>query len=294
MVAPTASNGTKPTDAGAARNETGSYRTRYDAATTTRNSDGVVEHSCRDRLWVGDARHMDTVGDIADNSVALVVTSPPYFAGKEYEAVLGQGHVPADYLTFLDMLEAVFTECVRKLAPSGRIAVNVANLGRRPYRSLSTDVIQILQNRLGLCLCGEVIWVKARGAAGSCAWGSFRQPSNPVLRDLTERVVIAAKRLPDDDEVVAAAATDIWEIAAASATRVGHPAPFPVELPKRLIEQNTSPGDLVLDPFMGAGTTALAALQTGRHYVGFDTDVAYIDTANKRIAKQQTNEQNGC
>ena len=131
--------------------------------------------------------------EVEDASVALVVTSPPYFAGKEYEEALGEGHIPASYLDYLDMLTEVFAECVRTLEPGGRIAVNVANLGRKPYRSLSADVIAILQDRLGLLLRGEVIWLKARGASGSCAWGSFRSPANPVLRDLTERVVIASK-----------------------------------------------------------------------------------------------------
>ena len=269
------------------------------------DDDSIAEHSCRDHLWVGDARDMDACGDVADNSVALVVTSPPYFAGKEYEEALGEGHVPADYLAYLDMLTDVFAECVRKLEPGGRIAVNIANLGRRPYRSLSADVVQILQDRLRLLLRGEVIWVKARGAAGNCAWGSFRGPANPVLRDLTERVVIASKGRLDRARPVAQradeklpfeatapveefmeATTDIWEIPPVSATRVGHPAPFPVELPKRLIELYTYRGDLVLDPFMGAGTTAVAALRTGRHYVGFDTDAAYIATAEKRIAAE--------
>ena len=270
------------------------------------DDDSIAEHSCRDHLWVGDARGMDACGDVADNSVALVVTSPPYFAGKEYEEALGEGHVPADYLAYLDMLEDVFAECVRKLEPGGRIAVNIANLGRRPYRSLSADVVQILQDRLRLLLRGEVIWVKARGAAGNCAWGSFRGPANPVLRDLTERVVIASKGRLDRARPVAQradeglpfeatapveefmeATTDIWEIPPVSATRVGHPAPFPVELPKRLIELYAYRGDLVLDPFMGAGTTAVAALRTGRHYVGFDTDAAYIATAGKRIAAER-------
>ena len=127
------------------------------------------------------------------SSVALVVTSPPYFAGKAYEAELGEGHIPATYVEYLTMLEDVFAECVAKLEPGGRIAVNVANLGRKPYRSLSADVIGILQDRLGLLLRGEVVWRKARGAGGNCAWGSFKQPANPVLRDLTERVVIASK-----------------------------------------------------------------------------------------------------
>src|SRR5687768_8651639 len=128
-----------------------------------------------DRIYCADARHMT---EIADNSVALVVTSPPYFAGKEYEEALGEGHVPADYVDYLEMLHDVFAECVRVLEPGGRIAVNVANLGRRPYRSLASDVIAILQDRLGLLLRGEIVWQKGQGAAGSCAWGSFQSAAN--------------------------------------------------------------------------------------------------------------------
>lgn len=156
------------------------------------SDDTVVPAAAVDEIWVGDARAMDRVADIADGSVALVVTSPPYFAGKEYETAMGEGHVPESYVAYLDMLRDVFAECVRKLEPGGRIAVNVANLGRKPYRSLSADVIDILQ-RLGLLLRGEVIWVKGKAAGGSCAWGTFQRPGNPVLRDLTERVVIASK-----------------------------------------------------------------------------------------------------
>ena len=130
--------------------------------------------------------------DVADNSVALVVTSPPYFAGKAYEESLGENGVPADYFEYLAMLERVFAECARVLEPGGRIAVNVANLGRRPYRSLAGDVTQILQD-LGLLLRGEVVWWKGRAAGGSCAWGTLPAPVNPVLRDVTERIVIASK-----------------------------------------------------------------------------------------------------
>ena len=138
----------------------------------------------------GDARHMDR---IADGSVALVVTSPPYFAGKQYEEELERDGVPSSYLDYLTMLTEVFADCVRTLEPGGRIAVNVANLGRKPYRSLSADVIRILEHDLGLLLRGELIWQKGEGASGSCAWGSFRSAANPVLRDLTERVVVASK-----------------------------------------------------------------------------------------------------
>lgn len=96
-------------------------------------------------LVCGDSR---TVA-LPANSVALVVTSPPYFAGKEYEEALGQGAIPATYAEYLKLLSDVFQECLRLLEPGGRIAVNVANLGRKPYRSLSADVIRILDDDLG-------------------------------------------------------------------------------------------------------------------------------------------------
>jgi site-specific DNA-methyltransferase (adenine-specific) len=193
------------------------------------------------------------------------------------------------------MLRDVLGECVRKLEPGGRIAVNVANLGRKPFRSLAGDVTTILQDRLRLLLRGEVVWRKARGAAGSCAWGSYRSPANPTLRDLTERVVIASKgrfdRARQGEATIGAdefmeATLDVWDLPAESATRVGHPAPFPVELPQRLIELYTWRGDLVLDPFMGAGSTAVAAVRTGRHYIGYDTEPAYVEAATARLAEE--------
>jgi site-specific DNA-methyltransferase (adenine-specific) len=262
-----------------------------------------------DQIYVGDARSMDRV---RPSSVALVVTSPPYFAGKAYEEALGEGHIPATYVEYLTMLEDVFAECADKLEAGGRIAVNVANLGRKPYRSLSADVIGILQDRLGLLLRGEVIWRKARGAGSNCAWGSFKAPANPVLRDLTERVVIASKgrfdrarkgpvRVKEGLPSVATttadefmdATLDVWELAPESAIRVGHPAPFPVELPQRLIDLYTYEGDVVLDPFMGSGTTAVAAVRTGRRYLGYDTDEAYVKAARERaeaeVARVQAN-----
>jgi site-specific DNA-methyltransferase (adenine-specific) len=265
----------------------------------------ISPHATRDKVWVGDATDMDRYGKVADNSVALVVTSPPYFAGKEYEEALGQGTVPASYAEYLDMLFAVFDECKRKLEPGGRIAVNVANLGRKPYRSLSADVIEILE-RLGLLLRGEIIWVKQQAAGGSCAWGTYQRPGNPVLRDITERIVIASKnrfdrartpeqrlleRLPNEGSIFmddfVDATTDVWYIPSESATRVGHPAPFPVELPRRLIDLYTYREDLVLDPFMGSGSTAVAAIRTERFFVGFDTESEYVDRANERIVEER-------
>lgn len=256
-----------------------------------------------DQLFCGDARAM-TSGQVADRSVALLVTSPPYFTGKEYETDMASGHVPASYVDYLEMIHDVLAVSLTKLEPGGRMAINIANLGRKPYRSLSSDLISILQDDLGMLLRGEIIWQKARGAAGSCAWGSYRSPQNPVLRDVTERIVIASKGRFDravkrsvreargmpheatiETDDFMESTLDVWEMPAASATRVGHPAPFPVELPRRLIELYTYKGDLVLDPFIGSGTTALAAIATGRHYVGFDTEPSYIELAERRIAE---------
>lgn len=263
----------------------------------------VAPDKALDKLIVGDARRME---EVPDSSVALVVTSPPYFAGKEYEEALGEEGVPSTYLEYLDLLRDVFRECVRTLEPGGRIAVNVANLGRRPYRSLSADVIGILQDDLRLLLRGEIIWVKQRGSSGSCAWGSFQRPANPVLRDLTERVVVASKGrfdravspkrraaegLPSEASMTREDfmenTLDVWEIPAESATRVGHPAPFPIELPARLIELYTYRDDLVLDPFAGSGTAAVAAVRSGRHYVGYDLDDSYIRLAEGRVAEER-------
>jgi site-specific DNA-methyltransferase (adenine-specific) len=256
-----------------------------------------------DRIHIGDSRTMPAV---EESSVALVVTSPPYFAGKEYEEALGQGHVPGTYIEYLAMLTEVFAECVRKLEPGGRIAVNVANLGRKPYRSLAADVISILQDELGMLLRGEIVWIKGRGASGSCAWGSWQSPANPVLRDLSERIVIASKgrfdralnrreralkRLPSEASIFKddfmEATTDVWDIPAASATRVNHPAPFPVELPQRLIELYTYRDDVVLDPFMGSGTTAVAAIRSERHFVGYDMDASYVELALTRVQAER-------
>jgi DNA modification methylase len=247
---------------------------------------------------VGDARNMS---QLADGEVALVVTSPPYFAGKQYEEEIERDGIPSSYTEYLELLADVFSECKRVLEPGGRIAVNVANLGRKPYRSLAADVIGILQ-RLGLLLRGEVIWQKGEGASGSCAWGSYRSPANPVLRDLTERVIIASKGrfdralsskarrelgLPCEVTVSAdefmAATLDLWQIPPESAKRVHHPAPFPVGLPERLIHMYTYRNDLVIDPFLGSGSTLVAAHRLGRRYLGYDLDPAYVEIARHRV-----------
>jgi len=298
-----AREGTATSQFGVSRRENHDATSFYDRfpAPTLLDDDTVNPCTLRDTIVTGDARDLSAVPDC---SVALVVTSPPYFAGKAYETEMGEGAVPASYLEYLVMLRDVFAECWRVLEPGGRIAVNVANLGRKPFRSLASDVTTILQNDLGFLLRGEIVWIKAEGANGSCAWGSYASAANPVLRDLTERIVIASKGRFDralkrserekrglpfensiDPDDFRNWTLDTWRIQPESATRVGHPAPFPVELPRRCIELYTYVGDTVLDPFMGAGQTAIAARRTGRHYVGFEIDPEYVALAERRVAE---------
>lgn len=245
----------------------------------------------------GDVHGGDAVAlDLPDCCAGLVVTSPPYFAAKEYDT--------GTWDQYVDLLRSSIGEAFRVLEPGGRIAFNVAGLGRRPYIPLPHLVAQIM-TETGFLLRGEVVWVKAAGS-GSCAWGSFRSPSNPTLRDLTERVVIASKEqfgrcgkpterrdagLPHRSTITKTefmeATLDVWNIPPESAKRVGHPAPFPVALPRRVIELYTFEGDLVVDPFAGAGTTGIAAKQTGRRFYGVDLNPEYVDLANTRISQAQ-------
>ena len=278
------------------------FYSRFAAPVLSRDDAVLAPAPVEHPFVCGDSRDMRT---IADGSVALVVTSPPYFAGKAYEEELGRDGVPGSYLEYLELLNDVFAECVRTLEPGGRIAVNVANLGRKPYRSLSADVIHILQDRLGLLLRGEIVWRKAEGATGSCAWGSFRSAANPALRDVTERVIVASKGRFDRARTVKQRAEqglpsqsdlatdefmeltlDLWEVPTESARRVNHPAPFPVELPEKLIKLFTYRDDLVLDPFMGSGSTLIAAARLGRRYVGYELDAAYVQIARERVASE--------
>ena len=243
----------------------------------------------RDTLIHGDAQDMSKV---PDNSVHLMVTSPPYNVTKEYD----------DDLTlteYLDLLRNVFSEVYRVLVPGGRAVVNIANVGRKPYIPLASHV-NILMADLGFLMRGEVIWDKSASAGASTAWGSFQSASNPCLRDIHEYLLIFSKGQfklertsedKDDGRVDSIEKQEfiswtksIWSFPTASAKKIGHPAPFPVELPRRCIEFFTFLGDVVLDPFMGSGSTAIAASQSGRSYICYDIDQTYIELAEQRLA----------
>jgi modification methylase len=226
----------------------------------------------------------EQMSELPDNSVALMVTSPPYHVGKDYDA-------DTSFDDFLGMLRTVLAETHRVLEPGGRMVVNVANLGRRPYVPLASFVTQMALD-LDFFPRGEVIWVKAAGAGGNCAWGSWMSASNPTLRDVHEYCLCFSKGRMDrvrqgvptiERDEFMEATLSVWHLPPESARRVGHPAPFPIALPRRFIELYTFVGDVVLDPFLGSGSTAVAAVEANRRFVGYELDSAYARLARRRV-----------
>lgn len=232
----------------------------------------------------------ESMAQIPNNAVHLMVTSPPYNAGKEYD----QDLTLEDYLAFL---RRIWDEVYRVLVPGGRACINIANLGRKPYLPLHAYLAQDMEG-LGFLMRGEIIWNKAASASASTAWGSWCSPTNPTLRDVHEYILVFSKSSYQRKNIYQARSSitrdhflewtkSVWNIPAESARKIGHPAPFPLELPRRLIELYTFEGEIVLDPFMGSGQTALAALSTGRRYIGYEINPSYISLAEKRIIEFQ-------
>lgn len=230
----------------------------------------------------------ENMKELPDCSVHLMVTSPPYNVGKDYDDDLSLEE-------YFDLLRNVFKETYRVLVPGGRVAINIANVGRKPYIPLNSAVTYIMQD-LGFLMRGEIIWQKGASSGGSCAWGSWQSASNPVLRDTHEYITIYCKDMFKRENSAKKKNTisrdefleytkSIWEFNTESAKKVKHPAPFPVELPRRLIQLYTFEGDIVLDPFMGSGSTAIAAIISDRKYVGYDISDEYCAVSNERIEK---------
>jgi site-specific DNA-methyltransferase (adenine-specific) len=228
----------------------------------------------------------EAMSELPDCSVHLMVTSPPYNVGKEYDENLSL----EEYLGFL---RNVWREVYRVLVPGGRACVNIANLGRKPYIPLN-GLIAKEMIELGFLMRGEIIWDKAASSSTSTAWGSWQSATNPTLRDTHEYILVFSKgsfRRDKMDGRVSTISKDqfleftksVWVFPSESARKVGHPAPFPVELPYRLIQLYTFSNEIVLDPFMGSGQTAIAALKAGRHFIGYETSEEYLALANGRI-----------
>ncbi len=260
------------------------------------NGQDFVENSIQpeylDKIFGTSSERM---AELPDDSVHLMVTSPPYNVGKDYDADL----TLQEHLAFL---KRVWAEVHRVLVPGGRACINVANLGRKPYIPLHAFMARDLLD-LHFLMRGEIIWDKGASASASTAWGSWQSAANPTLRDIHEYILVFSKgsfrRGPIGQDAPEGArkstitkeqfleyTKSVWDFSAESARKIGHPAPFPVELPYRLIQLYTFEGEVVLDPFMGSGQTALAALKSGRHFVGYEINGEYRKLAQKRIVER--------
>jgi len=224
--------------------------------------------------------------ELPENSIHLMVTSPPYNVGKEYDKNL----TLEEYRAFL---KRVWSQVHRVLVPGGRACINIANLGRKPYIPLHAFIVEDMLD-LGFLMRGEIIWNKASSGSPSTAWGSWLSAANPTLRDIHEYILVFSKgtfrrkntnkrKNTISREEFLEFTKSVWTFAAELATKVGHPAPFPVELPYRLIHLYTFKDEVVLDPFIGSGQAAIAAIKTERHYVGYEINKEYIQLAGRRI-----------
>lgn len=236
-----------------------------------------------DRLFCKSSENME---ELPDNSVHLMVTSPPYNVGKDYDEDFTLGE-------YLDFLKRVWKEVYRVLVPGGRVCINVANLGRKPYIPLHAFIVEDMLS-LEFLMRGEIIWNKGSSASPSTAWGSWLSAANPTLRDVHEYILVFSKGTFSRKNVSGRKSTiskdefleftkSVWTFQAEPAHKVGHPAPFPVELPYRLIQLYTYKGEVVLDPFMGSGQAAIAAKMTKRHYVGYEIEEDYVKLAQRRM-----------
>lgn len=253
---------------------------------TQNNIEGSIQEDAINQIFLKSSTKMS---ELPDKTIHLMITSPPYNVSKDYDENLSL----EEYLNFLNK---VFSETYRVLVNGGRACINIANIGRKPYIPLS-DYISKMMIDIGFLMRGEIIWNKSASSGTSTAWGSWCSPSNPTLRDVHEYILIfskgAYKREKQDKKITIQKeqfiewTKSIWNMNTESARKIGHPAPFPEELPFRLMQLYSFENDIVLDPFMGSGTTAVVGLKNSRRFVGYEINEDYVKIANERISSLQ-------
>jgi len=255
-------------------------------------------------IYIKDSKNMS---EIADGSVNLIITSPPYWTLKDYDNKKQIGSGSFSYNNYIDDLNKVWSECVRVLAPDGKICINImpflltgknTQFGRRETRLALGDIEQFMKKTKKMYQLALYIWDKRKIARFS-SFGSYPYPTNIFSTYPYEWITIFAKEgkrgpvpksIKDKSKISQKewsqwAINSIWEMQPARATTENHPAPFPEELPKRLIKLYSFYGDTVLDPFLGTGTTAKVAIEMGRKAVGYELNKKYLPLIEKKLGK---------
>ena len=255
------------------------------------------------KLYRGDARKLSM---IADNSVHLVLTSPPYFNLKNYQCGKNQLGMINDYQRFVDELEKVWKECFRILVPGGRIVCVVGDVclsrkkyGRHVVMPLHSD-IAVTCRKVGFDNLNPILWHKISNAkfeanTKSSILGKPYEP-NAIIKNDMEYILMERKpggyRKPTTQHRIGKEDfqnwfSQIWEMPGAS-TRNGHPAPFPLELATRLVKMFSFVGDIVVDPFCGSGTSMVAAMQNNRNSIGIETEQLYCEQIMNRLDRERS------
>ena len=251
-------------------------------------------------IYISDSRDMSVV---SSNSVELVVTSPPYWQLKDYghENQIGFGDSFEDYINNLNL---VWQECIRILKPGCRLCINIGDqfaraiiYGRYKVISIQSEIIRFCET-LGMDYMGTIIWRKVTNTnttGGAVIMGSFPYPRNGIVKIDYEYILLFRKPgkppIPSEKQKKESAlTTDEWNEYFSGhwnfsgEKQNSHLAPFPVELPYTLIRMFTFPGETALDPFIGSGTTAIAAMQLGRNSIGFEINQECKKTIKRRMS----------
>jgi len=267
------------------------------------------------KLVLGDSRDMS---EIPDNSVQLIITSPPYYDLKSYDGAVkeeDQLGSPVNFESYVESLNSVWRESVRVLAPDGKIAINIMPIflsgkengfERRSTKTMMTEIEKFMDSTGEMFTFALYIWDKRKIVRFS-SFGSYPFPPNIFSTMPYEWIMVFSKRgkRPPVDQAVKEssklstkewqdwAVNSIWEMSPAKAKKEGHPAPFPEELPKRLIKLYSFVGDTVLDPFMGTGTTLQAAINLGRNCIGFEVSSEYMALAEAKVGRALAKSKSG-
>ena len=246
------------------------------------------------KILCGDC--IEVMGFIPDNSIDLIVGSPPYNVNLKYD----NSSDDLSEIEYIGFIKKILSESERILVSGGRIALIVGNAAnktkRRDFQHFGCKLLSLYSNN-NISPLGLICWNKSI-TGNSTAWGSWMSPSAPSLRSVWESIVIGQKsgkfkiknKIDITREEFLKWTCDLWNISPSRKPKVLHPASFPLEIPYRLIKLYTSQNDIILDPFIGSGTTAIACKDLNRNYIGIDISSKYVEMSKQRLSQTTLND----